>query len=189
MRPWAFPTLAPERMARSVEPTDRMTKRLTHLVNAMLDIPQIDRGKLSLQTEACALAELVAETPGKPTAPRARPGRVGSLEAEQVIINGLTNAARYERRKPIKVTVLRRSSTAELKVRDHGRGIAKEDQQRIFHRFERAITASEVSGLGLGLYIARQIAEMHQGTIEVVHALSEGAVFTVTLPVVTDAPS
>ena len=78
-------------------------------------------------------------------------------------------------------------SWAQLTIRDHGRGIAKEDQERIFQRFERAIKASEVSGLGLGLYIARQITEMHQGTIEVASAPGGGAAFTVELPVAATA--
>ena len=188
--------LAPARMARMVEQTDRMTKRLTHLVNSMLDISQIDRGKLSLQTEPCDLAELVfdvvdrlslqliqAATRVEIIAPEPVVGQWDRFKLEQVLINLLTNAARYGERKPIEVSVLRVGSTAELKIRDHGRGIAEEDQQRIFQRFERAIKASEVSGLGLGLYIARQITEMHQGTIEVASQPGEGAAFTVKLPV------
>jgi signal transduction histidine kinase len=72
---------------------------------------------------------------------------------------------------------------AVLKVSDQGIGISKENQERIFQRFERAISANEVSGLGLGLYIVRQILEMHRGSIEVKSHLGKGSTFIVKLPI------
>jgi signal transduction histidine kinase len=67
-------------------------------------------------------------------------------------------------------------------VRDQGIGIAPEDLPFIFGRFERKVSLRNYGGLGLGLYIARQIVEAHDGTIAVESVKGEGATFTVTLP-------
>jgi len=69
-------------------------------------------------------------------------------------------------------------------VRDQGRGIAKEDQERIFKRFERAISKDEVSGLGIGLYISEQIVTLHHGRIWVESELGRGSTFIVELPLI-----
>jgi signal transduction histidine kinase len=61
-------------------------------------------------------------------------------------------------------------------------GIAPEDQQKIFNRFERAVTAANITGLGLGLYICREIVEAHGGSISVTSEPGKGSAFTVSLP-------
>jgi len=71
---------------------------------------------------------------------------------------------------------------ARVTVRDHGIGIAKEDQARIFGQFERAVDKKVAPGLGLGLYISWQIVQAHGGRIEVASAPGEGSAFTVHLP-------
>ena len=71
-------------------------------------------------------------------------------------------------------------------MRDHGIGIDAEDQRRIFERFERAVSARHYGGLGLGLYIARQIVEAHGGTIDVASQPEQGAEFRVRLPLLTE---
>src|SRR5690606_3439628 len=88
---------------------------------------------------------------------------------EQVITNLLTNALRYGDGKPVAVTVGVREKEHEafVAVRDQGPGTPPEDQERIFEQFERAKGVTQVPGLGLGLYIARQIAQAHQGRLEV----------------------
>jgi signal transduction histidine kinase len=101
---------------------------------------------------------------------------------EQVIANLFTNAIRYGAGHPVTITLYPEGKMAVLQVKDQGIGIAQEDQQRIFLRFERAVSASEISGLGLGLYIVRQILEMHGGTISVQSNIGKGSEFTVKLP-------
>ncbi len=78
--------------------------------------------------------------------------------------------------------VERAPGSVRLRVRDHGMGIAPEDQARIFERFERAVSSRHFGGLGLGLWIVRQVVEAHGGAIRVVSAPGEGAEFTVELP-------
>ena len=108
-------------------------------------------------------------------------GKWDRFRLEQILINLLTNAFRYGEGKLIEVKASLAGNTVTLLVRDHGKGIPTADFGRIFERFERAISSSEVSGLGLGLYIVRQIVNAHAGTIEVESQLGEGASFIVKL--------
>jgi len=74
-----------------------------------------------------------------------------------------------------------RGDEAQLRVRDHGRGIEPGDQERVFERFERATSDHAIKGLGLGLYITRQIVQAHGGTVTLDSAVGVGSTFTVTL--------
>jgi signal transduction histidine kinase len=114
-------------------------------------------------------------------APEALTGVWDRTRLEQVVTNLVTNAARYGHGKPIDITVAADARSVRLVVRDHGIGIAPEDQRRIFERFERAASRN-FGGLGLGLYIARQIVEAHGGSIHVSSELGVGSSFTVELP-------
>src|SRR5262249_18781696 len=88
--------------------------------------------------------------------------------------------------KPIEVKLEDRDGAAFLSIRDYGIGISREDQSRIFERFERAVPQKSVGGFGLGLWIVRQIATAMGGTIAVTSEPGEGATFTLVLP--KDAP-
>jgi signal transduction histidine kinase len=109
-------------------------------------------------------------------------GQWDRFRIEQVITNLLTNAMKYGAGKEIHVSVSARDSEAKLVVLDQGIGIAKRDHERVFLQFERAVSANEVSGLGLGLYIARRLVEAHEGEISVKSELGQGSAFTVVLP-------
>jgi signal transduction histidine kinase len=187
--------LEPAKMQRMVEQTDRQVTRLTQLVNDMLDVSRIETGKLNLHREDVELAGLVKDVlermdpqiAGSGSSVEVRlPGGVAGhwdrFRIEQVLINLLTNAARYGEGRPIEIELRDGGGSAELSIRDHGKGIAQEDQERIFQRFERAISPNEVSGLGLGLYIARQIVEAHRGSLQVTSEPGQGARFVMTLP-------
>jgi signal transduction histidine kinase len=99
-----------------------------------------------------------------------------------VVLNLVTNAIRYGAGKPIDVSVQPTNGAVLIQVKDHGIGIAPEDQARIFERFERGTASRNFGGLGLGLYITRQIVEAHGGTIRVQSAPEMGSTFTVSLP-------
>jgi signal transduction histidine kinase len=96
--------------------------------------------------------------------------------------NLLSNAAKYGAGRPVEVTVSSDSETSRLTVRDHGIGIDLEHQARIFDRFERAVSVRHYGGLGLGLWIVRQIVEAHGGSISVESSPGKGSAFTVELP-------
>jgi signal transduction histidine kinase len=97
-------------------------------------------------------------------------------------MNLLSNAMKYGTGKPVEVSVQHVGMSAKLIVRDHGIGISKGDQKRIFDRFERAVSIKRFGGLGLGLFIVRQIVNAHQGTIRVESELGKGSTFIVELP-------
>jgi signal transduction histidine kinase len=109
-------------------------------------------------------------------------GRWDPIRIEQVIANLLLNAAKFGRGRPIRLSVEADLSTARVSVEDQGTGIAPDDQERVFEQFERAVAAGSAFGLGLGLYIARQIVHAHGGRISVRSVPGSGSTFTVELP-------
>jgi signal transduction histidine kinase len=164
-------------------------------VSELLDISRIRLGRLELQPEPVELGELVrgvmeqleeepAWVASEHTLHVEGPvtGRWDRSRMEQVVGNLLSNAVRYGQGKPVDVTVRARDGEAWLLVRDRGIGIEPEALKRIFERFERAASRN-FGGLGLGLYITRQIVEAHGGTISVESELGVGSTFTVKLPV------
>jgi len=195
------PPNAIERVPTLVDQMDRQVRRLARLVDDMLDISRLALGKLALHLETFDLAELAREIVERMAPEITSIGSTLSLDAaepvighwdrfriDQVLVNLLTNAARYGEGKPIEVAVRATATQARLTVRDHGRGIAFEDQERIFQRFERVASEATPGGLGLGLFIVRQILELHEGSIRVESVLGEGSLFIVELPRATPRP-
>jgi signal transduction histidine kinase len=187
----------PVRTRKLIESTSRQVDRLTRLVEDMLDISRINLGKFHLNIEDFDLAEMVVETAER-TRPQAEAAgceitvNVGEsiigcwdrFRVEQIVTNLLSNAIRYCPRLPIKISVTRDGPLAVVVVRDQGPGIAAENQERIFERFERAVNAEGIGGgMGLGLYICRQIAQAHGGSIRVESVLGQGSSFILSLPV------
>ncbi|QRK10022.1 MEDS domain-containing protein [Archangium violaceum] len=188
-------SFSPQKMMGVIDSTDRQLRRLSRLVSDLLDVSRIHAHKLTLHLENVELWELVADVVDRMSGEFARAGmrldiapgsQVKGLwdrgRLEQVVINLLSNALKYGAGRPVHVEVSSDGERARLSVKDQGGGIREEDRARIFERFERAISANEASGLGLGLYIAREIVQVHGGTISVESRLGEGSTFTVTLP-------
>jgi signal transduction histidine kinase len=122
------------------------------------------------------VSQLSIETPGPVT------GRWDRMRLAQVLTNLLSNAGKYGRGKPVSISVTEAAGGARVTVRDRGIGIAAADRQRIFERFERAVSSNQYSGFGLGLWIVSEIVKAMGGDITVESALGAGAAFTVTLP-------
>lgn len=113
-------------------------------------------------------------------------GRWDRAALEQVIENLLTNAIKYGAGALIEIALDHEADRARLRVRDHGCGIAAEDQQRIFARFERAVRRRGTGGFGLGLWISHRLICSMGGEIVVESSPNEGACFTVVLPLRSD---
>jgi signal transduction histidine kinase len=87
------------------------------------------------------------------------------------------------------VTLSQEGDTAVLEVSDKGPGIPEAALSRIFDRFERAATMRHYSGLGLGLYVVREIVKAHNGMVTARNLPEGGACFTVRLPILSEPPS
>ena len=173
----------------------RQIQSMIRLINDMVDVSRIRSGKLSIRPAQTELAGLLARIVSDLAQRTEAAGGTIELDAagpvqgvwdefrvEQIIINLLTNALRYGGSKPVRISLTAQDGRATIEVRDQGVGIAPEDQLRIFNPFERAGTKDVREGLGLGLYIARQLAESHDGTLEVDSVPDQGAAFRLTLP-------
>jgi PAS domain S-box-containing protein len=194
------------RLARIEEQTDHLTELITQL----LDISHMQAGRFTLRRREVDLAEIARDVLRRFHDEAARLGTTLSLVAEeeggspsdrngvmgvwdrsridQAISNLVGNALKYGGGTPVTVTVRGETGEARLIVRDGGPGIAEEDHQRIFDQYERAggdpgpAEPASMEGLGLGLWIVRQLARAHGGDVTVASRRGAGAAFTISLP-------
>ncbi len=184
-----------EKVQAMVERDEQQIRNMVRLIDDMLDLSRLRRGTLAIAPEATDVARLVRQTAEsfsgqmsavgcvlEVTAPDSLPAVLDEFRIEQVVANLLTNAMRYGAGKPVHVSVEAVSEGVKIVVLDGGRGIAPQDLDRIFGQFERAVDKRAVPGLGLGLFISRQIVDAHGGSISVSSVVGEGSAFTVTLP-------
>ncbi|HXH32744.1 MAG TPA: PAS domain S-box protein [Bacteriovoracaceae bacterium] len=188
---------APEKVDQLLELTIKQSDKIDRLVNDMLDVARIRTGVLSMERSRFNLHTLVTDVLMRLSGDFSAAGCEYEFDStcvdvygdwdylrlEQVTINLLTNALRYGNGSRIKVRLSTGPRSVELSVHDQGIGIDKEQLDKVFERFERAVDRSEVSGLGLGLYISRQIVEAHDGKIWAESEAGKGTSFFVNLPV------
>lgn len=195
LRKGTLPALAPERLEKMAGTLDRSLHRLTKLIDSLLDVARINAGKIELHPERIDIAEAVQETVSRFQREAEVSGSTLTLEIanvgeaeldrvrlEQVLANLITNAIKFGAGKPIKVLVSRDQQWLRMAVVDLGIGIGPKDKERIFHRFEQVTQQSPNGGLGLGLYITKQIVEAQGGRISVESQLNVGTTFLVELP-------
>jgi PAS domain S-box-containing protein len=187
--------LSREQMTPKLEMAFKQIVRLTRLIEELMDVSRITAGRLRLELREIDLAAVVRDVVGRfgeeasrthsPIEVSAVTPVIGNwdlIRVEQVVTNLLTNAFKFGGGKPIDIRVEERGPIGRLVVVDHGIGIDPEDVERIFQRYEQAASSRAVGGLGLGLYIARQIVEAHGGTIRVESQPGAGSTFTIDLP-------
>lgn len=173
----------------------RQVDRLASLVVQVLDVSAITGRGLQLSPGPLDLREVVRDVLGRfdlelrqreveatIDAPDPVLGNWDAARVDQVVTNLLSNALKYGAGRPIEVAVRAEPSHAVVMVRDHGVGIPEDEQAKVFEPFARATTARYHAGLGLGLWIARQIVEASGGRISVESRMDEGSTFTVELP-------
>jgi signal transduction histidine kinase len=161
----------------------------------MLDLTRLSQGVLPIapaRVELTEIARRVVERMSPQFQAKATPldfsgdpqayVHADPVRIEQVVLNLLTNVLRYAPGKPVSVEVRRTGDVIRLSVQDQGPGIAVENRERIFERYERLDPSLNTSGLGVGLYLSRMIVQGHAGRIFVEGAPAEGARFVVDLP-------
>lgn len=185
-----------EKVKTFIEKNCVQIDRLTRLVDDMLDISRIRTGKFTIKKEMCDLNRMISDIlvrtreqfeasgSGQPVIESFDPvsGEWDPLRIDQVLTNIITNAIRYGQGKPITISVKNYNESVRVSVRDQGLGIPKSDQTKIFQRYERGMLAREVSGLGLGLFISKQIIDAHGGKIWVESEVNKGSTFYIDLP-------
>jgi signal transduction histidine kinase len=180
---------------------DEHVRRMTHLVDTLLEASRVARGDLILVRRDMDLSALVHEILDR-HADAARHSRcditvfaqeriVGRWDPQRLreaIAQLVGNAIKFGCGSPVRVELSSDGHLAHLLVRDEGRGIDAADHERIFYRFERAVSVRNFGGLGVGLWIAREIARAHGGDVTVESALGEGAAFSLRLPLAHRVP-
>jgi PAS domain S-box-containing protein len=192
-----LPAQVDERDRRALKIIHEQSARLNRLVTTMLDLSRIQSGRLAIEHSLInlgALAEHVAaemrptldhhaieiETPKAPLLVEGDAQRL-----EQVLQNLISNAVKYS---PgggvVRARVFQRADKAVLEVEDEGIGIPPASLPRLFDRFYRAsnVDAQHISGLGIGLYIVKEIVRLHRGAVSVRSREHQGSTFTVVLP-------
>ena len=189
---------SPDRVRSTLDGIVRQTRRLARLVNELLDVSRMGAGKLDLELEDMDVSTVArdvadrfrdeAAAAGSSVTVVADPMRIRAdrFRLDQVITNLLANALKYGEGSPIDISVSRDGRWAVVAVRDRGIGIASDQIERVFDRFERVARSQNYAGLGLGLYIAKQIVEAHGGTISVTSEPGVGSTFTVRLAIDPD---
>ncbi|MBI4493700.1 MAG: PAS domain S-box protein [Chloroflexi bacterium] len=185
----------PERVRRSLRAIVQQSDKLSRLVGQLLDLSRIEAGKLALEPELVDLVPLVAGAAAvarattsshtvRVRAPAQVLALVDPLRLEQVLTNLLDNAIKFSPEGgQVEVEVAQPgATTVYLAVRDHGVGIPSEHRARIFDRFYQAHAGDYRAGMGLGLYISRQIVELHGGELVAEFPPDGGTCFVVYLP-------
>jgi signal transduction histidine kinase len=182
--------------------TERQLGRLERMIHDFLDSARIESGALELQLEVCDMRDLIpqvvdlfqstsaahqlkSEAPSDPVHVRCDPLRI-----EQVLINLVSNAIKYSPSGgEVAVRVTREENHVRVAVCDQGIGVEEADRVAIFRPFGRSGASREtIPGVGLGLYVARRIAEAHGGSLDLESAPGRGSTFALRLPLVAAAP-
>ena len=181
----------------SLSTIDKQIIKLNRLMSELLDLSRIDSGKLELKMQNFDLVDLVKETVDDVQQTTQHQILVNDKadcrffgdkdRIGQVLLNLLTNAVKYSpKTNSIEVNINKPSQNIiSISVKDHGIGIDKKDHEKIFERFYRVEGKTEQTypGFGIGLFIASEIINRHNGTISVESEKSKGSTFTFTLPI------
>ena len=184
-----------ENLLKMLEGTEQQSQRLSKMVNDLLNLSLITTGRLDLEPEQIDLSGITKHVVDNFAEKLQRENNAVLVVAEkpvigmwdkvritQAVTNLLSNAIKYGDNKPITITVTESDGKGKIVVSDNGIGISHDQQERIFERFERAVTSREYQGLGVGLYITNQIVKAHKGRISVESKPHGGTSFIIELP-------
>lgn len=169
--------------------------RVTDLMESVLDSGKIDSGKIEIELEELDLAKVLSEVIARQRdiSPKYElaikiEGELGiradRIAMDHVFSNLLSNAVKYSPDTQL-IEIFARAAEEEIiiKIKDYGLGIPKAELPNTFQRYFRASTSSGIAGTGLGLYLVKQLVDLHNGDISVESDTGKGSLFTVHLPV------
>jgi len=185
-----------ERVLPKLELAENQARRLEQLIENLMDVSRIAAGRLTMHNEEdvnlSEITDLIVNTfrpeftlTNRKLLCNVQPNVRGYWDPsriQQVITNLISNALKYGGTEPVEVTIEDKGGLAVISVADRGIGISPDKVNRIFERFERAVSEHNYKGLGLGLWIARQIVEAMEGTISVQTKFGNGSKFIVEIP-------
>lgn len=188
-------TSDPEKLQNNIKTAHHQIDNITRLVDEMLDVSRIESGKFVIEKQAMELNELMMSVLDRYYAEAISTGKLtfclsedklngiwDAFKIEQVILNLVNNGFRYGGGSVVSIETKSSEGNALIIVQDKGPGITKEDQLKIFGKFEKGHSTGSQRGLGLGLFITKEIIDAHQGGITLESNPGEGALFTVSLP-------
>jgi signal transduction histidine kinase len=187
---------SPEALSRVLRIANIQTDRLTYLLNDLLDLSRRDAGKMVYRFQDADLRATVRDLAERMRDQAHYAGcelnvhvsdgplllRMDRIRLEQVLVNLIGNAIKYAPGNPITIQVSADEAEVKISVTDQGRGISADKHELIFERFGQVSSEVSSGGLGLGLFISKQIVAAHDGSIEVTSTPGQGATFTVRLP-------
>ena len=176
-----------------IEKSKAQVVRISTLVDRLLDVARVRAGTFDLYRESFDLAGLIREVTARfiteyPNISISQElesnieGKWDRTRIDQAVTNLISNAIKYGMQKPVVVSAAVAGNQAVISVRDHGAGISPQHIERIFDRFERAAERAGNEGLGLGLWITKQIVQAHDGTIVAESESGKGSTFVMRLP-------
>ena len=200
--PHVYASQIPPSLLTDIRSILRNAQHLSNLVNDVLDLSQVEAGRIVISREVAALDKTIQDAltavkglfDAKGLSitthidPNLEPLLFDEVRIRQVIINILSNAGRFTERGGVTVRCERRDREVVISVADTGPGIDEKDQQRIFEPFQQANTSirRRYGGSGLGLTISKQFVEMHGGKMWLESRLGEGTTLAFSLPVETE---
>jgi signal transduction histidine kinase len=186
-------SISPDELHKMAAFDLRQLARLNQLIENMLDVTRISSGQRPFQPVPADFALVVKEAAERfrqgmskgelhMSLPATLPGEFDILHLDQIVTNLLSNAYKYGEGKTVAIRLTEASGKARLEVEDQGPGISSETREKIFQKFERFHSPDRISGMGLGLFICRDLAERQGGRIDFESEPGKGATFFVELP-------
>lgn len=188
-------------LLRGLETLQVAVDHYVHRATTLLEITRLNAEQVKLELTRFDFRDLVRECARKYEQLAARAGSTlqcevpaepvegtwDRLATEQILDNLVSNAIRYGDGKPVKIELSSTVAEVILRVVDRGIGVAPEDRERIFQRFERAAGMPRSGGFGIGLWLSSKLVQAQAGTLELQSELALGSTFTVRLPRDVDA--
>lgn len=186
-----------DKLLKSLDVCENSTKELITLMDNLIDVSRLRLGRMEIKRTKTNMTSVVLGILNRyKDAIRLAGNHVSFVHdgdiigywdqarIDQLFSNLISNAVKYAEGKPIKIELRKMEpETISFSIQDEGPGIPYHKQPAIFERFERAVDSRKISGLGLGLYVSKQIVDAHRGEISLESRPGKGATFLVTLPV------